>query len=243
MAANMLNKPNTSRPYPAQNWRMPPLSTVWLCDDGCSRSLGEMIEGTGFVPKDDQDVLMLLEQHGCDWTSPIVAYSFMQRDEAIAALGDPNRYLGVSMRDAEFGGMRWTYDSLVNETISAFVVSHLPDAHGWEGGTYSATSLDGNDGQAYRIEADIPTSAQDCWVSFEIAIPAYGIEPMVPFFHAIRSGANRDEETTYVCEGLDGEWEESESEQLISSLMRGLLNHFAHTNGCLRRVGTHVVPL
>ena len=162
MEDSMPDKSNGSNPYPAQEWRMPPLSTVWLCDDGCERTLGEMIEGTGFVPKDDKDVLMLLERYGCDWTSPIVTYSFMQRDEAVAALGDPNRYHSVSKRDAEYGGMRWTHDSLVNETISAFVTSHLPDAHGWEGGTYSVTSLDGNDGQAYRIEADIPTSAQDC---------------------------------------------------------------------------------
>ena len=104
----------TPKPYPAQEWRMPPLSTVWLCDDGCQRTLGEMIEGTGFVPKDDQEVLMLLERHGCDWTAPIVSYSFTQREEAVAALGDQNRYRNADRKDVRYEGMRWAYDYLVN---------------------------------------------------------------------------------------------------------------------------------
>ena len=73
------------------------------------------------------------------------------------------------------------------------------------------TCLDGDDGQTYRIEADIPTSAQDCWVSLEVAIPTYDTEPMVLFFHAIRSGVG-DDGVTYTCEGLEGEWEASEPE-------------------------------
>ena len=101
---------------------------------------------------------------------------------------------------------------LVNETIVEFVLRHLPDAHDWEDGIYRVTSLDGNEGQAYRIEADIPTSAQDCWLSFEIAIPNLDSEPMVLFVQGIRSGTDNDEVTTYVCNGLDGEWMETEPE-------------------------------
>ena len=49
-------------------------------------------------------------------------------------------------------------------------------------------------------------------MSFEIAIPTYDTEPMVMFFHAIRSGMDDDGETTYTCRGLDGEWKATETE-------------------------------
>lgn len=211
----MLDTPKMSKPYPAQAWRMPPLSTVWVCDDSVQRTLGEMIAGLedGFIPKNDEDVLMVLKRYGCDWSSPLVTYSFTQRDEAVAALGDPDRYRNVTREEAAYTGVRWTYDDLVNATVSEFVTRHLPDARDWEGDTYNVTSLDGNEGQAYRVEIDIPTSADECWVSFEIAIPTYETEPMVLFFNAIRSGTEGNEETTYVCEGLDGEWKETGPEE------------------------------
>lgn len=208
----MTNQGKMNKPYPAQTWRMPPLSTIWLRDDDCSRSLGEMVNGLedGFVPKSDEDVLMVLERYGCDWTHPIVTYSFMQRDKAIEALNDPNRYQTDEDCFAGHKRVRWAYDDLVNDAITEFVLRHLPDAHDWEDGSYSVTSLDGNDGQAYRDEMDIPTSAQDCWLSFEVAIPNLDSEPMALFVQGIRSGIGDDEVTTYVCQGLDGEWKKTE---------------------------------
>lgn len=106
--------------------------------------------------------------------------------------------------------MRRAYDYLVNETIATFVLSHLPDAHGWEGGTYRMASLDGDDGQTYRIEVDIPTSAQGCWASFEVAIPIYGPDPMPLFFSAARSKKDGSEDITYVCEVLNDKWRETD---------------------------------
>ena len=90
----MLDKSKMSKPYPAQEWRMPPLSTIWLCDDGVKRTLGEMLEGVDddCIPQDDTDLLMLLDCFGADWTKPITTYGFMQRDEALAELGDEKRY-------------------------------------------------------------------------------------------------------------------------------------------------------
>lgn len=88
----------------------------------------------------------------------------------------------------------------------------VPDAHDWEDALYRVTSLDGDDGMVYRVEMDIPTSAQDCWVSFEIAIPGLDSEPMALFIQGIRSGVGDDEETTYVCNGLDGDWVKTEPE-------------------------------
>lgn len=200
---------STPKTYPAQQWRMPPLSTVFLCDDCKRRTLGEMLDGVADedLPKNDEDVLMVLERYGADWTSPIVTYSFMQREEALAALDDSDRYQNAREGFTGIADMHWAYDYLVNETIGQFVATHMPDAHGWASSSYSVTSLDGNDGQAYRVELDIPTSAQDCWVTFEIAIPTYETEPMVLFFQAIRSGVGDDAETSYVCHGLDGEWQ------------------------------------
>ena len=170
-----------------------------------------MIEGMEgeFIPKDDDDVLMVLERFGCDWTSPIVTYSFMQRDKAVEALGDPNRYQKATAQFAGCSDLRWVHDALVNATIGEFVQTHLPDAHDWENGSYRITSLDGEDGQAFRVETEIPTSEADCWISFEIAIPTYETEPMALFFQAIRSGKGADAEATYVCQGLDGEWIET----------------------------------
>lgn len=141
----------------------------------------------------------------------------MQRDEALAALGDTDRYKGNAERFEGYRRMRWTYDDLVNEAIAEFVLRHHPDAHDWEDGTYSVTSLDGNDGQAYRVEMGIPTSEQDCWLSFEVAIPNLDSDPMALFVHGIRNGIGDNEMTTYVCEGLDGEWVETESEKLALS--------------------------
>lgn len=75
---------STPKTYPAQQWRMPPLSTVFLCDDCKRRTLGEMLDGIAdeSLPKNDEDILMVLERYGADRSSPIVTYSFMQRDEA-----------------------------------------------------------------------------------------------------------------------------------------------------------------
>ena len=103
----------TCKPYPAQAWRMPPLSTAFLCDDTVFRTLGEMIAGCGdgFVPKSDEDVLMVLDRYGADWTSPVVTHSFMQRDDAVAALNDPNRYQETKDRFAGYKGMRWTFNT------------------------------------------------------------------------------------------------------------------------------------
>lgn len=116
----MSDSSNTNRPYPAQAWRMPPLSTIWLCDDGCERTLGEMIAGLGdgAIPKCDEDVIEVLDRYGADWTSPVITSSFMQRDEAVAALSDPNRYQESEDCLIGYKRMRWAFDYLVNDTIA-----------------------------------------------------------------------------------------------------------------------------
>ena len=210
----MISETKTCKAYTANYWKMPPLSTAFLCDDGRRRTLGEMLEGVADedLPKDDNDVLMVLEAYGCDWTHPIVTYSFMQLDKALTALNDPNRYMAAREQHVGISDMRWAHDALVNKTISEFVTTHLPDAHDWTSLPYRVTGLDRQDGMAYRVEAEIPTSAQACWLSFEVAIPNLDSEPMALFVQGIRSGVGDDEEITYVCEGLDGDWVETQPE-------------------------------
>ena len=54
-------------------WRMPPLSTSYLCDDGRVRTIGEMLEGISveLMPHDDVDFDTLMTCCGCDWTHPL----------------------------------------------------------------------------------------------------------------------------------------------------------------------------
>ena len=40
-----------------------------------------------------------------------------------------DRYSGMAKYDATYKSVRWVYDDLVNATVSAFVMRHLPDAH------------------------------------------------------------------------------------------------------------------
>jgi hypothetical protein len=64
----------TRKPYPAQAWRMPPLSTAYLCDDGKMRTVGQMLEGISveLMPRDEVDFDLLLFSYGVDWTHPLV---------------------------------------------------------------------------------------------------------------------------------------------------------------------------
>jgi hypothetical protein len=63
----------TRKPYPAQAWRMPPLSTAYLCDDGRMRTVGQMLEGVSLelMPHDEVDFDTLMACFGCDWTHPL----------------------------------------------------------------------------------------------------------------------------------------------------------------------------
>lgn len=56
-------------------WRMPPLSTAYLCDDGRMRTIGQMLEGISIelMPHDELDFHTLLFAFGVDWTHPLVA--------------------------------------------------------------------------------------------------------------------------------------------------------------------------
>ena len=56
-----------------QGWRMPPLSTAYLCDDGRIRTVGQMLEGISIelMPHDEVDFETLMDCFGCDWTHPL----------------------------------------------------------------------------------------------------------------------------------------------------------------------------
>lgn len=103
--------------------------------------------------------------------------------------------------------MGWKHDELARRTIAEFVVNALPDAHDWEDLDYSVTTLDGEESQVHRVEVDIPTSAYDAWLSFEIVDAREMGEPTVLFVHGIRSGTDGEEADTYNCYSLEGRWE------------------------------------
>jgi hypothetical protein len=54
-------------------WRMPPLSTAYLCDDGRMRTVGQMLEGVSLepMPHDEVDFDTLMACFGCDWAHPL----------------------------------------------------------------------------------------------------------------------------------------------------------------------------
>lgn len=56
-----------------KGWRMPPLSTAYLCDDGGVRTVGQMLEGISveLMPHDEVDFDMLMACFGCGWTHPL----------------------------------------------------------------------------------------------------------------------------------------------------------------------------
>ena len=56
------------------SWRMPPLSTAYLCDDGKMRTVGQMLEGISveLMPHDEVDFDLLLFSYGVDWTHHLV---------------------------------------------------------------------------------------------------------------------------------------------------------------------------
>ena len=60
-------------------------------DDGCKRTLGEMLEGIeeDLIPKSDEDFLFLLDMFGADWTGPCITFSPSQREEALKVLDKP----------------------------------------------------------------------------------------------------------------------------------------------------------
>lgn len=72
--------------YPARTWRLPPLDTMYLCDDGYYRSLGDLLEELDEleIPTNDEDLLFFLSLYGIDWTRP-VSPSIAERDKALRA--------------------------------------------------------------------------------------------------------------------------------------------------------------
>lgn len=104
--------------------------------------------------------------------------------------------------------MHWNHNNLVESTVASFVALELPDAHGWGDLPYQVMpvgSLDGvmRSGECWRVEADIPTSSMDAWLSFTLVISPGESEPVVRDIHCVRNGRD-DGEKCYVWQ--DGEW-------------------------------------
>lgn len=101
--------------------------------------------------------------------------------------------------------MRWEFDDVVESVVSSFALCELPDAHDWEDLTYAVMPVGraDADGACWRVEADVPTSAMDAWLSFTLVLAPGQARPVVRDVSCIRNGRD-DGETCYVWEG--GEW-------------------------------------
>lgn len=101
--------------------------------------------------------------------------------------------------------VHWAYQNLVERTVRDFVARALPDAHDWEDGPYRIAGIDGGRGDAFRVEVDIPTSAEDCWLSFELARANDLDEMAVYLLQGLRSGRDGDAQT-YEWRDASGAW-------------------------------------
>lgn len=103
--------------------------------------------------------------------------------------------------------MHWNHNDLVESTVASFVALELPDAHDWEDLPYQVMpvgSLQGmGSGECWRVEADVPTSSMDAWLSFTVVDPAEG-EPRVADVRCLRD--SRDPADATCFEWADGEW-------------------------------------
>ena len=105
--------------------------------------------------------------------------------------------------------MRWVHESLVEGTVTAFCAAEIPDAGDWSESEYDIRYevLAEPDTEAWRVEVDVPTSAQDAWLDFRI-VERRGIEgATVEDVHCVRSGRGEREAETYVWSEAAGEWE------------------------------------
>lgn len=101
--------------------------------------------------------------------------------------------------------MSFTPDSYAKSFICAFIARALRYAHDWEEGI-RIVPREG----LWHVEADIPTSAQNCWLDFDIVEHAEGMT--VENLQALRSGTGLDMGSVYLWDERKGAWQLSTNE-------------------------------
>lgn len=93
-----------------------------------------------------------------------------------------------------------TPESYAISCVHAFIEKALKDAHDWE----DSLRVVSDEGR-WHVEADIPTSAQSCWLDFDIVNSPDGLT--VENLQALRSGTGLDARSVYTWDELKGAWQ------------------------------------
>lgn len=96
----------------------------------------------------------------------------------------------------------------IDAIVGSFVEQALPDAHDPERRSYRLfdEGQDGGGRPVYFVEADIPTSASDCWLDFGFVMDEEG-RPIVTTLFGMRSGTGDDSDSVYVWDERNGSWQ------------------------------------
>lgn len=91
-------------------------------------------------------------------------------------------------------------ESYARKYVRAFIEKALRDAHDWEEGIRIVPGAG-----RWHIEADIPTSAQSCWLDFDVIDGSEGL--VAERLHAMRSGTGLDASNVYVWDERKQAWQ------------------------------------
>jgi hypothetical protein len=102
--------------------------------------------------------------------------------------------------------MEWVYQDVVVETVDWFARRAIPDSGDWHGESYRIQQVAMIGGSAWRAEIDIPTSAEDAWLSFTIEASDETGETSVSDIGCVRGGRGEHFYETYSWNDNSGEW-------------------------------------
>ncbi|MDD2588403.1 MAG: hypothetical protein PHR15_05550 [Atopobiaceae bacterium] len=102
--------------------------------------------------------------------------------------------------------MEWVYQDAVVETVDWFVRRAIPDSSDWRGESYRIQQVAMIGGSAWRVEVDIPTSAEDAWLSFIIEASDETGETSVTDIECVRGGRGENVGRTYNWDDCSCEW-------------------------------------
>lgn len=93
-----------------------------------------------------------------------------------------------------------TPECLAESYVRTFIKRALRDAHDWEDNLRIVS-----DGQRWHVEADIPTSAQSCWLDFDVVERPEGLT--IENLQALRSGTGLDASNVYAWDEHKCAWQ------------------------------------
>jgi hypothetical protein len=101
-----------------------------------------------------------------------------------------------------------TAESYAKSFVRTFIVRAIRDAHDWEDNLRVVP-----DEGCWHVETDIPTSAQSCWLYFDVIESQDGFS--IDSLQALRSGTGLDASSVYVWDEGKGAWQLSAGEASV----------------------------